>query len=170
MDEEDFLFSDAECSFDELAQFGGRLGSDFEADCRTAPAALQCALELADEVFRLFFNFHVAIADDAESALPAHRIAREQATDEQSDCRFERNEARSALLPLRKTKEPLDLRRHANEGVHSAAVALADQLQGKREAEVRDEGEWMRRVDGERRQNRKHMVQKVILEPTTLAL
>ena len=52
---------------------------DLEPDHRAAPAALEHGLELAHEVFGLFLDFDVGVADDPESALPLHGVAREQA-------------------------------------------------------------------------------------------
>ncbi len=46
----------------------------------------------------------------------------------------------------------------------------AEQLQRQREAEIRDERERMRRIDGERRQHREDVVEEVVLQPGLLAL
>src|SRR4029450_13934580 len=61
--------------------------------------------------------------------------------------------------------EPVDLVRHADERVHRLAVARARQLQRDGEAEIGNERERMRRVDGERREQREDLPKEVIFEP-----
>ena len=57
---------------------------DLEPDHRAAPALLQRPLEEADEVLRLFLDFDVRVADEAERALAAHLVAGEEPRDEQA--------------------------------------------------------------------------------------
>ena len=129
---------------------------EFEPDHRAAPAALEHGLELAHQVFGLFLDFDVAVADDAEGALPLHRVAGEQPADEQAGRLLERDDPQRAVARrARQADEALDLVGHADQRVHRLAVARARKLQRDGEAEIGDERERMRRVDGERRQHRK---------------
>ena len=54
------------------------VGGDLEPDHRAAAAALQRGLEQAHEIFGLFLDFEIAVANDAENALPFQLIAGEQ--------------------------------------------------------------------------------------------
>ncbi|SPU60314.1 Uncharacterised protein [Brucella melitensis] len=49
----------------------------FDADHLTAASAFQGRLEQANEVFRLFLHFNIAVADDAERTGAAHLITGE---------------------------------------------------------------------------------------------
>ena len=66
---------------------------DLEADHRAAAAALQRALEEADEILGLFLDLDVRVADDAEGALPFDRVAGEEPRDEQRHRLVEADEA-----------------------------------------------------------------------------
>ena len=84
---------------------------------------------------------------------------------------LERDQANgAAVVGARQPDEPLDLLRHADEGVHPLAVAHARELQRDGEAEIGDERERMRRIDGERREHREDVIEEMILEPRLLAL
>ena len=78
---------------DELAQLLRHRRLDLEADDRAAAAALQRALEEADEILGLFLDLDVRIADDAEGALPFDRVAGEEPRDEQRHRLVEADEA-----------------------------------------------------------------------------
>ena len=81
---------------------------------------------------------------------------------------IEINAHRAAVPGLRQPHETLDAVRHADERVHRLAVLGARKLQGDREAEIGNEREGMRRVDGERREQRKDVGEKIIFEPGLL--
>ena len=70
--------------------------------------------------------------------------------------------------PARQANKALDLLRHADERVHRLAVLGARELHRHGEAEIGNEGERMRRVDGERRQQRKDVGEEALLEPGAL--
>ena len=72
--------------------------------------------------------------------------------------------------PLGQADEALDLLRHANERVHRLAVLDARQLHRHGEAEIGNERERMRRIDRQRRQQRKDMGEEAVLEPGALGL
>ena len=64
-------------------------------------ALFQARLELAHQVFGLFLDFDVAVADDAERALRFDVIAREELVQEQRDRVFKREEAALRALARR---------------------------------------------------------------------
>ena len=85
VDEEDLVVGDtrARCCTKRRSAVRHR-GIDLEPDHRAAAAALERGLEQAHQVFGFFLDFDVAVADDAEGALPLHGIAGEQLADEQA--------------------------------------------------------------------------------------
>ena len=62
------------------------------------------------------------------------------------------------------------LRRHRDERRDGLAVALARQRQRDREAEIGNERKRMRRIDGERRQNRKYLLVELGIEPDAIGI
>ncbi len=164
VDQEDFVVA-IERALHEAPQLGRHGGFHLETDHRSAPAPLEHGLELAHQIFGLFLDFDFGIADDAERALPLERVAREQLADEQSGELLDGDDARRRAFRGRQPDETIDLVRHADQRVHRLAVAGAHELQRDREAEIGDERERMRRVDRERREQREHLTQEVILQP-----
>ena len=165
VDEEDLVRRHGKRLGNQLAQALGHGRLDLEADHRPAAAALQRTLEEADQVFRLFLHLDVRIADDAEGALPVDPIAGEEAMDEQRHRLFEADETILAVLVRRQPDEALDRAWHAQERRHAMAVGLARHLQGDGQAEIGDEGERVRRVDGERGQHREDRIEEIVLQP-----
>jgi hypothetical protein len=167
--QEDLVVGDGERALDEAAQLLRHRGFHFEADRRAAAAALEHALELHHEVFGFFLDLDIAVAHDAEGALPLHRVTREQLRDEQPDDMLERDQPRAAVGG-RQADDPLDLLRDADERVHRLAVARAGKLQGNGEPEIGNERERMRRVDRKRRQHREDVREEIILKPGAIRL
>ena len=64
----DPAWRDAEFQGDEIAQFRRYLIVEFDADHRTAPSPLQCGLEELHQIFRLFGDLDIAVADQPERA------------------------------------------------------------------------------------------------------
>ena len=144
---------------------------DIEPDHQAAAAALERGLEQPHQILGLFEDFQFGIADDAERADALHRIARKQLADEQAGRALDRDQPHLAAVPARRqAHEPLDAVRHADERVHRLAVLGASELQGDRETEIGNERERMRRIDGERRQQRKDVGEKILFEPGPLRL
>jgi hypothetical protein len=148
----DPVFRDAQFLHDELAQRRRHLRIGLDADHRTAATALQRGLEKANEVFRLFFHLDIAVANDAEGTGAFDLIARKQPVDELADHVFEGDVA-DDVLDVGQPDEAVECHRQTQERRHWLAAGLADELQAHRKAEVRNEGERMRRVDGERCQH-----------------
>ena len=66
---DDLLRLDVQFLGDEGAHFRRHVGVGLQTDHRTAPAALERRLEQPDQVFGLFLDFEIAVADDPEQAL-----------------------------------------------------------------------------------------------------
>ena len=75
---------------------------------------------------------------------------------------------RKRIAGARQAHEAVDLRRQRQQRHQRALVVLALQLEDRREAAVRDERERMRRIDGERCQDREDLVDEILLEPGAL--
>ena len=170
VDEEDLVVSDVEHAGDEALQRLGRGMLDLQSNNGTAPATLQRGFEQAHEVFRLLLDFEVGIADHPEGALAVDPITREQAADEQADGILQRDEPCASGFGIvdRQADVAVDLRGHADEGDHLLA-ARRGEFQHQREAEIGNEGERMRRIDGQRREHREHVGEEIILQPDPLA-
>ena len=110
---------------DELAQRFRTGGINLHADHRAAAAALERAFEQADQVFGLFLDFDVAVADDAEQALPEHIVAGKHARNEQAKHLLERDEPGAGPLGRRQSDESFELLRDWQERIHRAAIAAA---------------------------------------------
>ena len=114
------------------AQILGHRRLDLEPDDAAAPALLQRRLEEAHEILGLFLDFEVAVADDAEGALPLHVVAGKEPARVKRDDLLERDEARRAGLgEIGQPDEALDLRGHADQRVQHLAVALARELRAR---------------------------------------
>ena len=158
---------------DEVAQVGGHGRLDLDPHDRAQAPLLQRLLELQHQVLGLFLDLDVRIADQAQHALFLDLAAGEQVVDEKQQHVFQRDEP---LVPRRgpavgrQLPEPAHLGRHRHQGVEGLGLALALQLQRQGEAQVGQEGEGVRRVDGQRRQNREQLVQELGLQPLALGL
>ena len=171
VDQEYLVVAAGERPLHEAPQLDRHRRLDFETDHRSAPAALEHGLELAHQVFRLFLDLDLGIADHPEGALPFDRIAGEQASDEQAGRLLEGNDPRGGRsVGARQPDEALGAVGNADQRIHRLAVAGARKVQRNGEAEIGDERERMRRVDGERREQRKDLPQEVILEPALFLL
>ena len=171
IDLEHTLVGGAERALHEALQFRRHHRLDVETDDDAAAAALERGLEQPHQIFGLFEDFHFGIADDAERADAFHHVTGEQLADEKAGDGFERDQPHlSALAGLRQPHEALDAVGHADQRVHRLAVLGAGQLQGDRESEIGNERERMRRIDRKRRQQRKDVGEKIVLEPGLLGL
>ncbi|MGX1214022.1 hypothetical protein AB7M42_004287 [Bradyrhizobium diazoefficiens] len=168
VDQEYFVVGGGEGMLHEVAQLLRHLGVDLEPDHRSAAAALQRGLEQADEILGLFLDFELGVAEDAEGALAMQIVAGEQSVDEQGGRLLQRDQPHRALG--RQADEAVDLAGHADQRVHLLAVGGARELERDGETEARDEREGMGRVDRERRQQREHVVEEVVLDPGPLRL
>ena len=171
VDQKYLVVGAGERALNEAPQLHRHRRLDFETDHRSAPAALEHGLELAHQVFRLFLDLDLGIADHPEGALPFDRIAREQASDEQAGRLLEGYDPRGGRsVGARQPDKALGAVGNADQRIHRLAVARARKLQRNGEAEIGDERERMRRVDGERREQGKDLPQEVILEPALFLL
>ena len=170
VDQEDFVVGDRQRALHEAAQLGRHHRVELQPDHRAAPPLLKRGFERAHQVFGFFLDFHFRVADDAEGALPFDGVAGEQQPDEQRRCLLERDEADIMIAAARQPDEALDLLRHADERVHRLAVAHTRELQRDGEAKIGNERERMRRIDRERREQREHVGEEVILQPVLVGL
>ena len=108
LDEHKVLRLQLEVIGDETAQIVRHRLAALHVDDRTAPAPLEQRFEHQHQVFGLFFDFHVAVAQDAEQAGAGDRMTREQLVVIKLDDLFERQEARLFGL-TRQTDEALHL-------------------------------------------------------------
>ena len=157
------VVADPERLHDRAPQVGRRVGGHRQLDHLAAPPPLQRRLELAHQVLGLLLDLEVAVAQHPEGAVPEHRVAGEELAEEHLEQRLERQEADLPLRPLRQPHEARHLRRHRQQRLEHGVVRLAPELQPHGEAAVGDERERMRRVDGERRQDREHLLEEVRL-------
>ena len=150
---------------DQGTQFLRHVGVHAEMDDNTAPTTLQRGLVGPDEIFRLFLEFDVGVADQAEPALPGQAESREHPVEEQAEQVLQHHEPDRFADSARQPDESLDLARQRQQGTHALAILLAQQQQGHDKAHVRDEREGMRRIDGERREHREHPLHEPALQP-----
>ena len=140
----------------QLFRRAGRIGHPHHL---AAAAPFQRHLEFAHQVFGLFLDFQVAVAQDAEFEIGFQLVAGKQAFDFQQQQLFQRQEPVLAGIGGQ-AHEAADLGRDRQQRLQAALVAAALQFQRQRVSGVRDEREGMRRVDGQRRQHRKNLVEK----------
>ena len=155
----------------ECTQLGRHRRFDFKADDGAATATFQGGFEQANQIFRLFLDLQFGVPDDAERALPLDGVAGEQPVDEQAGGAFKRDQPDGVVLARRRQpQKPVDLAGHADQRIHRLAVGGPRELKSYREAEARNERKRVRRIDGERRQQREDIVEKVIRDPRPLGL
>ena len=155
---------------DERAQRLRHTGFDLETDDGAAPAPLERALVEANEVFRLLLDFDVAVANDAKRPLAQDFVARKQEPDERDDQPVQHHEARRAPeRTVGQSDEAVDASGNAHQRAHRLAVARIEEFERQRESQIGDERKRMRRIDRERRQNREHLREEIVLQPLPLA-
>ena len=165
---EDVVVGDVELVAEELPQVGRHADIDRKTDHAAAPAALEGALEGADEVFRLFVDFHLAVAQDAENAVAGQlEGGRKDAVEEQQDELLQQHEAD---VVAGQPDEALKLRRHRQQRVEVLAAVGIVELEGEAEAEIGDEGERVGRIDRDRRQDREDIFEEAGFQPVDLAV
>src|SRR5262245_5494732 len=170
IDPEDLVVGDCQRALHETAQLWRHCSAELEPDHRSAPALFQRRFKQPHEVFGLFFDFNLGVADGAECSLPFCRVAWKESADEQRCRFFQRDQSNNMISAAGELDEPFYLLRHADERIHRLAVFAAGELQGDGESQIGYEREWMCRIDRERRQQRKDVSEKVVFEPAALGL
>src|SRR5258707_11872985 len=169
VDQENLVIGAGHRPLHEPTQLHRHGGFELESDDRSAPSALEDRLELAHQIFRLFLDLDLGIANDAEGALPLDRVTGEKAGDEKPDQLFERDRSDNRRsLGTRQADEAVDLVRHTDERVHRLAVARARKVERDGEAEVGNERKWMRGIDAERGEQRENLPKEMVFEPGLL--
>ncbi len=166
----DAVFRNAKFRRHEDAQGFWHFAVKLNADNLTATTAFQCCLEETNEIFRLFFHFDIAVTNDAERTGAAHFVTGEQSPDEQAHRVLDGDEAVGVLLVCRQLNEALERDRNTQKGRHRMIVGAARKLQGDGKAEVRNERERMRRINGEWRQDRENRFEEVVFKPFLFGL
>ena len=166
VDAEHAVVGGVERGLHEAPQFHRHGRFDVEPDDGAAPAPLERGFEHPHQVFGFFEDFDFGVADDAKRTDALHGVAGKQLADEQARGCLDRDQPHfAAVAAVRQPHETLDAVRHADQRIHRLAVLGARKLQRDREAKVGNERERMRRIDRERRQQRKDVGEKVIFEP-----
>ena len=164
LDLDHLVGADLQLLHDQAAQAVGGAGGDLQTDDAAATAPLQRGLELADQVLGLLLDLQIAVAQHAEAAMARIAIAGKQAGQMHQQQILQPQEP----LPARQGHEPRQLRGDRQQRLHLAAIGLARQLQRQRKARVRDEGERVRGVDGQGRQDRKDEVLEMAVQELLL--
>ena len=132
LDQDDAGGDDVDVAGDERAQRLRHARFDLQPDDRAAAPPLQRALVQAHQVFGLFLDFDVAVADDPETALPRDLVAGKELTDEGQDDLFERNEALHARQArLRQPDEAIDLAGNAHQRAHRPVVVRGSSVRAQ---------------------------------------
>ena len=97
--------------------------------------------------------------------MPAHLVAGEEPRDEQPGHVLQQNKAERVGIRLaRQLDEAIEAEREAQERLHRAALR-AGEVKRKSKAEIGNERERVRRIDGERCQHREDRIEEVPFEP-----
>src|ERR1700730_12728718 len=158
-------------TLDKAPQLRRHRGFHLQPNNRSAPAPFENTLEQPNQILGFFLDFDIGIADDPEGAMPFHRIAWEQARNEQRRHLLQRDQPyRAVFRRQRQPDETFDQWRHADQRVHRLAVACAVELERQRETKVGNEWERMGRIDGEWRQQREDVTEKMVGKPSAVLL
>ena len=143
-------------------------GGDLEPDHLSPPAALQGGFKLAHQIFGLVLYLQIAVAQHAEGAMAAIRIAGEEHAQMQKQQLFQRQKA---MLPRLRGQghESRDLLGDGQQRLQAALVAAAFQFQRKAKAGVGDEGKGMRRVNRQGRQHREDIGHEMLFKELQVA-
>jgi hypothetical protein len=163
LDVHDLVARDMELFDDLRLQVLRRARADLQAHDLPPAAALERGLEFAHEVLGLFLHLQIAVAQDAEGAGPGQFVAREQRPHVQQQKLLQRQEPRAAI-GRGQAHETVDLAGDRQQRLQRPPVPRAPHLQRQRETFVRDEGKRVRRVDGQRRQDREDAGEELLLE------
>ena len=136
-----------------------------------AAAALERGLEQPHQIFGLFQDLHVGVADDAEAPTALHRVAGKQLADEQAGDGLDRDQPHRppAAACGRRTKRSIRFGMRISAFIALPSLARAS-CKRDRKSEIGNEREGMRRIDRQRRQQRKDVGEKIVFEPGLLGL
>ncbi len=165
-----YLFGPGHVQFlhDQRCQVFGGTGADLQPDHLAPPPPLQRGFKLAHQILGLVLQFQVAVAQHAEGTMAQIDIAGKQHPQMQKQ-QFLQRQKPVLTRPCGQGYEARDLLGDRQQRLQGAPVAAALQLQRQAKACVGDEGKGMRRVDGQRRQQRKHRCQEMRLQKPEVA-
>src|SRR5699024_2706564 len=109
------------------------------------------------------FKFQVAVAQHPEGKMRLQPVAGKKFAKLEQQQPFKRKETMPGPV-LRQFDETVDLPGDRQQRLQRAIVVDALKLQRQREPRIRDEGERMRRVDGQRREHRKDALDEKLVE------
>ena len=142
----------------------------FHVDDAAAAAALEQRFEQQHQIFGFFLDFDVAVAQDAEHAPARHVVAGEELVEIKRDDMFQRNEAGDLAVVSGSRMKRCSCGGTGIRAENSLLSRAVGQRQGDGEAEIGNEGKGMRRIDGERRQNRKNLLAELGVEQGAVAV
>ena len=147
----------------ELEHVLGHVVGDLESHRRPEPAPGQFPFECLQQVFVAVLDVHVGIAGDPERVLFDDLHPGEQHRKEGGDEFFQGQEPDRLVVanPLQ-LHEPVDVVGHLHAGEVLAAVLGGLDGHGQVQAQTADEGEGVRRVDGQWSEYREHLLVEVL--------
>ena len=159
---------DVELAQQQLEHVLGHVVGDLEAHRRAEPAAGQLAFQRLQQVLvAVLLDLEVGVAGDPEGVVLDDLHAGEQHRQERRDQLLHRQERATPPGPSR---GPSSTKRSTLSGTLTRAkccAAVVGLLDGDRQVQAQpaDEGERVRRVDGQRRQHREHLLVEVGRQP-----
>ena len=162
----DLALVDAELADQQVEHVVVHVLGDLEAHRRPEPAPGQLLLQRGEEVLGVvLLDLEVLVAGDPEREVLAHLHAGEELVQVRGDDVLERHEARVVQVGVAESAawsvtrmQPGQQRRHLDPGEVLVAGLGVDQHDGEVEREAGDVGERVRRVHGQRRQHREHLL------------
>ena len=140
---------------------GVKIMFQLKLDHLPAPPPLDCAAERADQIFCLFLDFDVAVAQDAKRPVAFDAKAGEQVLGETANQALDADIDR---LFARHPDKPRQGRRDQDHLDHLRVVGFSRQIEQQPDALVRYERERVRRIKRLRRDDRHDLFKKIRLE------
>ena len=164
---EDIVLGRVELVDHEAAQILVHVVVDGQPDYVAAAATLQRRLEDPHQILGLLLDLHVAVAQHPEDADLVDFQPGEQPVQVHPDDLLH---AAVADPLARQADETVDLRRQRDQAVEVLLLLRPVELQHHRKTEIGDEGKGVQRIDGDRRQDRKDLLDEVGLGPGAVGL
>jgi hypothetical protein len=152
---DDLLERDVELAREQAPEVGRHLRRDDQRHHRAEAPLAQRVLQLLDEILGVLLEIEVGVAQHAKRVVADDPHAGEEHVEVRRHQLLERQH-RPAAGHRHEARQ--QARRHLDAREAQLAVLGIAQLDGEVEAEVGEEGERVRRIDGERRQHREDLV------------
>jgi len=147
---------------DEAVELVRHLALELEADDSSSAASLDRASEVADQILGFFLDLDIAVADHPEGAAGDQRMFRKDGSDHAADQSLDRHVAR------RLARDPDEARKgrgHHQKLADRLSVRAPPEIEDQGKALVRDEREWMGRIERLRCENREDLLAEMAIEP-----